>query len=113
MRTRTSTGNKRSLHALFAVLTTTAAMLLTIASLCCGVTSAAAISSIRFKNQCAHAINIFEGDERFCDLRAGSAETPAFGCATHLPLGLAIYSHTVTRNATIKCCMAHLLLDIV
>lgn len=102
MRKTTSNNSQRSPHTLLLVLAATA----TIAGLCCFSTAGAAISSITFKNQCAHTINVFEGDERFCDVRAGSAAAPTFGCATNLPLGFAIYSHTGGRNATSKCFMA-------
>lgn len=57
-------------------------------------------SSILFQNQCGVEVSIFDGDERFCDLRNGTAAAPSFGCATNLPRALAEYSHTGAANAT-------------
>jgi hypothetical protein len=62
--------------------------------------TAAATTSILFQNQCGFEVSIFDGDERFCGLRNGTAAAPSFGCATNLPRALAEYSHTGAANAT-------------
>lgn len=58
------------------------------------------IASILFKNQCGIQVSVFDGDERFCDVRNGSRAAPTYGCATNLPDTLAEYSHTGAANAT-------------
>lgn len=65
-----------------------------------GARASDAVASILFQNQCGFEVNIYDGDERFCDLRNGTEAAPSFGCATNLPRELAEYSHTGAANAT-------------